>query len=282
MPVLERILTMGITGSGKSYQWLMLARALKPTGAIFRCLDTDNSIPFMLATQFEDLMPENGGNVYVVPSFDWPDYKLGVDWLQRKQLSPEQQARLPAEAIKDLKRPLKTIDWTVVDMADMAWSTVQRYFVSEIFDVDAGDYFLKIRRELQDGERKAKKGGSPTAEGLDGWRDWGVINKLYDDWVLPIIYRIQTHVYCTTAVTKVDRGEKDAEVQMMYGDLGFRPSGQKRLGHQMHSIFLMIPGKDRWYITTVKDRAGRTYFDRMKLSSFYMQYLVAKAKFPIV
>ena len=48
--VLERILAMGITGSGKSYQWLKLARALKPVGAKFRCIDTDNDIDYMLRT----------------------------------------------------------------------------------------------------------------------------------------------------------------------------------------------------------------------------------------
>lgn len=282
MPVLERVLAMGVTGSGKSYQWLMMARAIKSTGAIFRCLDTDNAVTYMLATQFTDLLPENGGNVIALPTFDWPDYKLGVYWLQRRTLNAEQIERLSKYARADMRVPLKPIDWTVIDMADMAWSTVQRHFISKVFEEDAGDYFLEIRRQLESKERKPKKGGSPVTEGLDGWKDWSVINKLYDDWMLPIVYRIQTHVYCTTAVNKVDRGEKDAEIMMLFGDLGVRPTGQKRLGHQMHSIFLLIPGTDEWYITTAKDRSGRSYFNKVRLTSFYKQYLVAKAKFPML
>jgi len=281
MPSLERDLVFGITGSGKSYQWLKMAQLLKPTGAIFRCIDTDNAIPYMLEEQFQDLKPENGGNVLVHQAYGWPEYKSGVYWLQRRKLKQEMLSTMSSEVVKDMKVPLKPIDWTIVDMVDAAWETVQDHFVSSVFDEDAGDYFLEIRKQLQSGVRKPKSGGSPVAEGLDGWKDWSVINKLYNDWIKPIVYQIPTNVYATAKVSKVDRGEKDAEVLMMYGDLGVRPSGQKKLGHQMHSLFLMIPGKKEWYITTVKDRGGRPYFDRIRLTSFYFQYLVAKAGWKI-
>ena len=72
---LERILSIGITGSGKSYQWLKIAKRLLPTGAKFRAVDTDNDIDFMLHTQFPELLPENGGNVYACPAYDWPEYE---------------------------------------------------------------------------------------------------------------------------------------------------------------------------------------------------------------
>lgn len=281
MPVLERIGTTGVTGSGKSYQWLKLAEILRPTGSIFRCLDTDNAIEYMLETQFPHLLPRNGGNVYVLNVFGWDEYKLGVNWLQRKPILKEQLSRMDPALVSDMKRPLKRDDWTIVDMADVAWSTVQRYFVTEVFGEDMGDYFLRVRKELQQGMRRGAKTDNPMKEGLEGWKDWGVINKLYDDWILPIIYRIPTHVYTTTKVEKLDRGEKDVELTMLYGDLGIRLAGQKRLGHQMHSLFLMIPGKDSWFITTIKDRGGRPYFKKAPLVSLYYQYLVAKAGWPI-
>ncbi len=282
MPVRERVLVSGITGSGKSYQWLMMARRLKKTGAIFRCLDTDAAIDYMLEVQFPELKPENGGNVLVCSAYDWPDYKTAIAWLLRKPLKEEQRVKLSPALLKDHKVPLKDGDWTVIDMADMAWETVQRYFVGEIFDADAGDYFLEIRKQVQAGARKSKSGGSPIADGLDGWKDWSVINKLYSDWILPIIYQLPTHVYATTRVERIDRGEKDAELQLLFGDLGVRPAGQKRLGHQMHTAFLLIPGTNEWFITTFKDRGGRPYFKKVKLIDFYLQYLVAKAGWPIV
>jgi len=282
MPVLERIGVTGVTGSGKSYQWLKLAEILRPTGATFRCLDTDNSIEYMLETQFPHLKPENKGNVFVHNAYDWPNYKLGVDWIQRKIRVPADVDKLPPILKQDYLRPLKLNDWTIVDMADMAWSTVQRYFVDQVFGEDMGDYFLEIRKEIQSGRRKARGGGSTIAEGLDGWKDWSVINKLYEDWILPIIYRIQTHVYMTTKVTKLDRTEKDASLVSLYGDLGIKLAGQKNLGHQMHSLFLFVPGKDFWQITTIKDRGGRPYFNKVRLNSFFMQYLVVKAGWPMV
>lgn len=289
MPALERILAMGVPGSGKSFQWLKLADALRSSKTVFRVLDTDNAIPFMLETQFPQLKPENGGVVYVHQAFDWPQYKIGVDWLQRKPLTKDQQDYLKdAEpyVLKDYQNnKVKTEDWTIIDMADNAWRSVQNYFVHEIFGEDPGDYFLRIRKEMQAGLRKTKRGEMPTSpvtEGLDGWRDWGVINKLYDDWILPIIYRIPTHVYTTTKVEPLLRDERDPEILSLYGDYGVRPAGQKSMGHQVHTIFLFIPGKEKWFISTIKDRAGRGYFKKTPLVSLYAQYLCLKAGWPML
>jgi hypothetical protein len=287
MAVLERILTMGITGSGKSYQWLKMAEDLLPTKARFRCLDTDNAIPFMLETQFQHLMPANGGNVYVHQAADWPSYKLGIDWLLRRQIKQEtlkELEYLEADVVNDYtKAKVNPWDWTIIDMVDNAWKTVQNYFIGEVFGEDPGEYFLMIRKEIAQGLHKTKKGEAPASAitaALDGWKDWSVINKLYDDFILPVVYRIKTHVYATTKVERVDREEKDAELRLLFGDIGLRPAGQKALGHQMHSIFLFIPGKDRWFVTTVKDRGGRNtgrgYFNKVQMTSFFRQYLVAK------
>lgn len=285
MPVRERILAMGITGSGKSYQWLKMAETLKPTGAIFRCLDTDNDIPYMLETQFPHLLPENGGNVLVHPAVDWPDYKLGITWVQRKPINPEVLKTMDSYIVKDLSVPVKDSDWVVVDMADNAWDTVQRYFTSEVFGEDMGDYFLRVRKLIQERGGKDRHGQtakSVAPEAFDGWKDWSVMNKLYNDWMHPIVYRIKCHVYTTTRPERLDRGEKDAELLTLFGDMGLRPAGQKKLGGQMHTIFLMIPGEDKWFITTVKDRAGRPYFKKVQLNSLYMQYLVVKAGWPLM
>ena len=285
MPIRERILAMGITGSGKSYQWLKMAEILLPTGAIFRCLDTDNAIPFMLETQFPKLMPENGGNVYVHLAYDWPEYKIGVNWLRHKGLT-EQQLNSMSEHLKHAyTTPIKDSDWAIVDMADEAWTTVQNHFVSEVFDEDAGDYFLEVRKELHARGGKSKVDGKTATsimpEGLSGWVDWVVINKLYNDWIRPIVYQVPCHVYATTKVDRIDRREKDSEILMLFGDLGVKPTGQKKLGHQMHTVLLLIPGKDGWMVTTAKDRAGRPYFKKAPFVSFYYQYLVAKAGWSI-
>lgn len=288
MPIRERILSMGVTGSGKSYQWLKLAEVLLPTGAKFRCLDTDNDIPYMLETQFPQLLPRNGGNVYVHPAIDWPDYKQGVSWIQRRPDKPVNLDILRAidpSLAEDYKVPIKDQDWVVVDKGNAAWDTVQRYFTTEVFGEDMGDYFLQMRKEIQKRggkDRFGKVATSVAPEAFDGWKDWSVMNKLYFDWIYPIVYRIPCNVYVATDVERLDRGEKDTEILTLFGDLGVRPSGQKKLGGQMHSIFLLIPGEDKWFITTAKDRAGRPYFKKVPLVSLYRQYLQAKAGWPVV
>ncbi len=283
MPKLERILSMGITGSGKSYQWLKMAELLLPTGAIFRCIDTDNDIMYMMETQFPGLLPENGGNVYVHPAFDWSEYQHSVKWITH-QLTDEQLKSTDKYLVEAYNKPIKPIDWVVSDKINNAWKTVQDYFVTSVFGDDPGEYFLMIRKEIQAGLRKTAKGEQPAStitEGLEGWKDWSVINKLYNDWILPIIFRVKCHVYAATDVDMLDKKSKDVELMQLFGDLGIKPSGQKSLGGQHHSIFLLIPGKDRWFITTVKDRAGRPYFKKVPLVSFYRQYLVAKAGWSI-
>jgi len=283
MPVRERVLAMGITGSGKSFQWLKMAELLLPTGAIFRCMDTDNDIMYMMETQFPRLIPENGGNVYVHPAFDWPEYKHGVKWITH-QLTPEQIKGMDKYLLQAYNKPIEPKDWVVTDKINNAWKTVQNYFVTNVFGDDPGEYFLMIRKEIEAGLRKTAKGDQPAStitEGLDGWKDWSVINKLYDDWILPIIYHVKCNVYAATDVDHLDKTNKDIEMQQLFGELGIKPAGQKSLGGQHHSIFLLIPGKEKWFITTVKDRADRPYFRKAPLVSFYYQYLVAKAGWPI-
>ena len=280
MPIRERILAMGITGSGKSYQWLKMADTLKPTGAIFRCLDTDNDITYMLETQFPQLLPANGGNVLVHPAVDWPEYKVGIDWIQRKSMSQEALKTMDPYVVKDLKKPIADKDWVIVDRVDNAWESVQRYFTNSVFGEDMGEFFLRARKLIEQRGGKDKFGKTATSvapEAFDGWKDWPVMNKLYFDWMRPIVYSVKCHVYAATWPEKIDRGEKDAEILTLFGDIGVKPAGQKKLGGQMHTIFLMIPGEDKWFITTVKDRSGRKYYKKIPLVSLYQQYLVAKA-----
>jgi len=282
MAVRERILTMGITGSGKSYQWLKMAESLLPTGAIFRCIDTDNAIDFMLEHQFSKLMPENGGNVYVFNVYDWQDYKIGLEWMMQGKVDPKQLTPMQKKAYG---MPVKPDDWNIIDMIDNAWSTVQKYFVSEIFEESIGDYFLNARKELRsrgDVDKKGKPAVSVMPETLSGWMDWPVVNKLYDDWILPIVYRSKCHLYATTKVQQLSGfDKKDPEIMSLFGGHGVRPSGQKNIGHQTHTIFLMIPGNNEWYVSTIKDRGGREYFKKDKLTSLFFQYLVGKAHWDI-
>jgi hypothetical protein len=264
MPAAERILSIGITGAGKTYQYLKMAQKLKSTGAKFYVLDTDRAVDYMLDTQFPDLKPENGGNVSVFNAYDWEQYKAFLKWVDAKNPKPD--------------------DWVVIDMMDNAWKSVQRYFSDQVFSKEMGDYFLQVRKEVEKQGGKGDDGKKVTnivKEGMDGWVDWTVINKLYDDWAAKISYRLNCHVYATAKVTEVAKNEKNPEVLQMYGAIGVKPGGQKDTGHLFHTILLFKPGKEKWFIDTIKDRAGRVYFDNTPLTSLYMQYMVLKAGWKI-
>lgn len=257
----ERILNMGVAGSGKSYQQLLIARAIMKSGRKMYIIDTDDAIPYMLHYQFPDLEPRNGGNVYVKSVLSWQSHMEALSWAM-------------AEG--------KEGDWISIDLADVPWETVTRYFVSEVFKKDIGDYFLEARKRIAAGKSAGKKEPkSVMQEALGGWMDWGVINKLYDDFMLPIIYNTPCNIYLAAKIRKLTN-EDDNTLRSLYGPWGIRPAGQKNMSHQVHTIFISSQGRDgEWYITTVKDRGNRPYYLETPLSSLYMQYLVPYAGFEI-
>lgn len=250
----ERILSAGPPGSGKSYQWLKLAKWLKKTGANFRVLDTDDAIARMIEEEFPELHPEEGGNVYIYPIYDWPEYMEK----QRTVLKESEEG-----------------DWVIIDMADNAWKTVQSYFVEQVFNVDIADYFLEARKALAaKGDKTSKGREAKNLQVLRGWLDWPVINKIYDSFMLPLVYRNRAHLYMTAKVNTIS-SDDDSTVRDIYGPFGVRPAGQKDLAHQVHTEFLFQLGDEieSWEISTIKDR-GRKYFDHTPLLSLSHQYFM--------
>jgi len=273
--VLERMLVMGPPGSGKTKQWLDIATILKPKNVNFYCIDTDNAVNFMLATQYKGLSKDEGGNVTVFPCFDWGDYVGRTD---------EKGAYVPG-ALQKILKLVKRDDWIILDMADKPWDAVQRFYTDEIFGVDKGTYFLQARKILQSKVKSGKKASALSEEAFKGWTDWVVINALYGDFIYRLLSCPVTNIYMTTKVQPLSSRENPAS-RIAYGDYGIKPTGQKDLGHQVHTIMLFkvdVTTKKHptWYITTVKDRSGREYFADVQLVSFYYQYFVAKAGWPI-
>lgn len=235
----ERILTLGGPGSGKTYGWLKLASFFKEPQ--FYVIDTEIGGERSLQ-EFPAL-----GNVHIYPVADWLEYRD----VQKKILEKAGEG-----------------DWIVVDMVDKAWSAVQRYFISEIFDREMGEYFLEARRKVK---RDAKSLFAGRDAALRGWVDWPVINRLYEDFIFPLVYRSPAHLYMATAAQAVSEDD-EREVKELYGPYGLRPAGQKALGYQPDTVLLLAHAKDGYYVTTIKDRGGRKYFDRVRLHNLAIQY----------
>jgi len=235
----ERILVMGGPGSCKTYGWLRLANHFK--GATFYVIDSEIGAERSLK-EFPQLT-----NVRIFPVVDWTEYR---------------------DAQKKIAGQCAEGDWVVIDMVDKAWSAVQKYYIGEIFDQDMGEYFLEARKKIKK-DAKSLFAGRDAA--LKGWTDWPVVNRLYEDFIFSLVYRVPAHLYMATAGQAVS--DDDAQdVRDLYGPHGIRPSGQKQLAYQPDTVFLLTHRKDGHYITTVKDRGGRRYFDHQKLINFPIQY----------
>ncbi len=270
LPLRERILAMGPFGSGKTLQWMRMAKYLKPVGVKFWVIDTDADKEYMLAANKEFVglssRTHKDGNVNVFQVFEWPEYR---------------------KALAEIKSKYGPNDWVVVDMAENAWKKVQEYFIEQIFGKNKGEYFLQARKSIQDRGGIGKDGKqvrSIARENLDGWKDWPVINALYDDFMLPIVYQLNCNVYLATRADTITRDEKDADILTEFGEYGFKPAGQKQLGHQCHTVLLLTHvlggkgnSKGHWNISTIKDRGDRPYYLKTRLTDFFMQYLVGAA-----
>ena len=235
----ERILVLGGPGSGKTYGWLKLASYFSKSQ--FYVIDSEIGGQRSLQ-EFPDLT-----NVQLHPVVDWTEYR-------------EAQKEISSQAGED--------DWIVLDMADKAWTAVQRYYTSEIFDKEMGEYFLEARKKIKK-DAKSLFAGRDAA--LKGWTDWVVVTKLYEDFIFPLVYRSPAHLYMATAGQPVSEDDSK-EVQELYGPHRLKPSGQKALSHQPDTMLLLTHASDGYYMTTIKDRGGRRYFERTRLHNLAIQY----------
>jgi len=243
MALRERLMLVGDTGTGKSYSCLTLARELAPTPFYF--IDTDDSVDRLLFTEFKGLT-----NVYPYPSSSWEKCE---------------------KSLEDISSKVKEGDWLVIDMLCSTWDFVQSYFVEQVFGKKIDDYFLEVRKTM--------KIGATRLDGLKGWVDWGVINKIYQDWVNKIMYQLPCHVAATSKVTSLMTTD-EPEIRSLFSSLGIKPEGEKRNSYRVHTILLTAHDKNGWYISTIKDR-GRRQLNKVQITNFAIQYGLAVAGWSI-
>jgi hypothetical protein len=245
----ERILAFGREGSGKTYSWLTIADALP--NAPFYILDTDDTTQRMLAYEFS-----SAKNVEPILLQSWRDFD-------------DEATGLLEEIDKNVKSntPIDELPWIVVDMSDVTWDWVQAYFVEQVFDQGIDDFFLAARKGL------GSKGR--TLQPLEGWVDWQVINKIFQSRWNPLTRGSKYHLFLTAKTGDVNKDNKE-----MYSFLKTMPSGEKRMGHRMHTVLYFKKTRDDWMITSVKDR-GRDLLDDEPIHEFVDDYLTKIAKWKI-
>lgn len=241
--VRERILLMGAPGSGKTYATLQLARALPESN--FYIIDTDMKVEPMLATEFSALT-----NVHVYPVYSWEQI---------------------IAALNDILPKLRPQDWISVDLISPAWDRVQNFYINQVFGTDPAAYFLGIRQDMQQNKQahKDKRGG------FEGFKDWGVINKLYQEqFVGPLFYMHKANVIATASMDTISAQDGE-DLKVLFGPHGVKPKGQKHTGHHFRTTIIFRcakPGED-YRMTTVRDD-GRVAMAGDQNVDFSVSYLI--------
>lgn len=243
----ERIIGMGGPGAGKTRVWLTIAEMMRKTHSEnhMYVIDTDRAADRMLEG-FPDL--KDWPNLHVHEVYEFGQYLETSDKL-RKQVGKG--------------------DWMVADLFSTAWDEAQAYYTNEVIGKSRADYFLMKRKEMSESAKNFQP--------FEGWTDWTVIKPLYAEFANNVLFKHPGHVYLTTGLKAVDRKQDSKDTVQAFGHIGYRPEGEKRAGHAVHTVLMLSQRKPgEWIMDTAKDRE-RTVQMSTPVSNFAIDYLVKVA-----
>jgi len=260
----ERIFVGGVQGTGKTYDWLTIARAYPESK--FYVIDPDDGTRRVWYNEFKTV---SNIEYYFTP--EW--YSIDPDTVKVEKLDDDEDNCYIggiADAWATVKPKLKKGDWLIVEHLGNIWATAQTAFVSQVFNESIGKYFLEARKSLKDGSKKL--------DALQGWTDWSVINKIHnEDFIVPVCFKNPAHLYMTTSISVSSGGLESPDIKEFYGDTKIRFNGQKENPYRAQTMILKTmrgKGKNRKYYmdTFVKDR-GRDWMEQVQVNDFALQYL---------
>lgn len=251
----ERIMVYGAEGTGKTWNYLKIAEAL-PDVAFF-ILDTDDTTERMIDEEFQGLR-----NVEDYLVEDWESFDKNTD----------EVLRLIAEEVGERPTlPREELPWVIVDMSDQTWEDVQEHFTQKVFGLDIDEYFMRAR-EAQGIDTSDKK-----VEGFSGWLDWTVIKRIYQRPWKKLSRGRNFNLFLVTGAKEVNE-EKD--MKDLYSFFKRQPTGEKHMGHKMHTVLFAKSTKDGWNLSTAKDR-GRDMLEFEYIDDFVEDYMVKVAGWDI-
>ena len=275
----ERIIAFGIEGSGKTYDYFTIAR--KTPGDMMWIIDTDNSTERMLETDFTD--------VGVYEEWRSKDHKDGVMQLDDEWCVEDGSVVIfHAENWEELKWSVDRIrnladknDWIIIDSVSLAWDMVQSWYTRQVFGSNIDEYFMRIRMEVEAKNRAGGKGNEQKSLGaFEGWVDWSVINPQHKSTINDLLQFPPCHLFACAEVQALNKEDNDRATRQLFGRLGIKPKGQKRIGHNVQTIiYKSMTGQgdgEAWKATTLKDR-GRSKFDGEEIEDFALTYLFKQA-----
>ena len=211
----ERILIYGSFKTGKSFNWLDIARAYHEAGNTgkFYVIDTDFGAEKLLGEGYDYLLDDGMVKVYNPVDF-----------------------REILDASKEIYRTAKRGDWIVIDMLNYLWEEAQEFYIRNVFGEDPENYFLQMRKEVTE-----KKGKDSRSFGGQEGTDWGFITKIYKQAEFPLTMKSAANVISITEERKIDpnRGDSPEKVKQFKSVGGMAPTGQKGIGHRHDTVLRM-------------------------------------------
>lgn len=261
--VRERILAIGTWGTGKSEAWFRIAdwHARNGSPARFFIADTDmysaDRILEELGTGDEigldGLTFRKYGNCYVYDVVEWEHAVKFAKFCSRAAFGN---------------------DWTVIDMIGPLWTLVQSAYTEMVYGKNIADFYIEAKKA--DLAKKAATGKSSGHVMADAYgSNWQVINQMYGQFTTNLL-RNRGHIFACSPADKVDRENDSTEVVETFGKFGYKPVGQKHLGHMFHTILLLNNTPKGYTYTTLRDRK-REMKVNAPLNDFVLSYLVPVA-----
>lgn len=251
-PAPERILIIGIEGTGKSEAWVS-------TAAKYRSSDTPGTF-YVLNTEPAGAIERMGVR--------WSDFASNVQW---ENVTDWQSLIAATQKFLGLAG---SGDWIIIDSVDRPWEWVR----------DSYAQFWADHHNLK------SKGMFDIIELPKDDKMWDRINGEYRKWILSILDagRNPAHVLCTSpsqGIRVEGMYKDDAAIIEEFGRFGVRPAGQKHLSFQHHTVLLAREKQNSYVLSTMKDRSRERMQDAVVLPTdaggFAMSYLYQIAQWTL-
>lgn len=221
-PRRERIIIYADNGGGKSSAYISLADWMVRTRSHDKL--------WLFDTQYQ--WPANsGGDSYFDPVVNWTyldraDFGVWKDQAER------------------VRKAVKPDDWIVVDMMMDAWNGAQSHYWGEKSgNSSLAELWLKNR---------------PQDVAGDHGTNWGIINKFYNEFRLPIL-NAPCHVLMLTTAKPIrkpneaGKGGDDLNTRNFYGKTEMQMEGQKELRGDGFSVLYAFEANGKYRYTSVKE-----------------------------
>lgn len=247
-PFPERLLLFAGGGGGKTEAILQIARHI----ALGHMYVYENDISFAydraLATTFQDV--DEAGKLTL-------SHSEGT-WENTLELV----GKMVAEADEDAG------DWLVLDSMTPTWEQVRSWYLQQVYGEDAAGYMVQLKHEHADDLTAYSKA-------LADSMNYDIINKEYNK-LYNLLFSWKGNLAVTAEAAAISTRD-GAEEAMLFGHLGFKPGGQKRLHHiASTNLFLVHKSRAVWLMSTAKDR-NREDMENEEVGNFALDYLVSYA-----